>query len=67
MKLNWSANDLIRTQEDIFKKQFKRLDFSEDEWIKVLLEHPKLMKRPLIETQLKAIWAVPAETIDEIL
>ena len=66
-KLNWKAFDLVRTQEDIYKKEYKGLSFSEEEWIKVLLKHPKLMKRPLVETQLKAIWAVPAEEIEAFL
>jgi len=67
MKLNWSALDLIRTKEDIYKKEYKGLDFTEDEWIKILIKHPKLMKRPIVETQLKAVWAVPAEVIEDIL
>lgn len=67
MKLNYSALELIRTKEDIFKKEYKGLDFTEDEWIKILIKHPKLMKRPIVETKLKAIWAVPAEEIEGIL
>lgn len=67
MKLNWSALDLIRTKEDIYKKEYKGLEFNEDEWIKILIKHPKLMKRPLIENQLKAVWAVPAEEAEAVL
>ena len=67
MKLNWSAFDLIRTQEAIYKKEYKGLDFTEDEWIKILIQNPKLMKRPIIETDLKAVWGVPPEEIESIL
>ncbi len=67
MKLNWSAFDLIRTKEDIYKKEYKGLEFNEDEWIKILIKHPKLMKRPIIETQLKAVWAVPVEEAESVL
>ena len=67
MKLNWSAFDLIRTKEDIYKKEYKGLEFNEDEWIKILIKHPKLMKRPLIENQLKAVWAVPVEEAEAVL
>lgn len=66
-KLHIPASDLIRTQEDIFKKEFKGLNLTEEEWIKILLKHPKLMKRPIVETQLKAIWAVPADEIETLL
>jgi len=67
MKLNWSAFEIIRTQEAIYKSQFKGLQLNEDEWIKVLLENPKLMKRPLVENRLKAVWAIPPEEIEDIL
>ena len=66
-KLNWSAFDLIRTQEAVYKKEFKGLNLNEDEWIKILIENPKLMKRPIVEDQLKAVWAIPPEEIEAIL
>lgn len=67
MKLNWSAFDLIRTQEAIYKKEYKGLNLTDDEWIKVLIKNPKLMKRPIIEIQLKAVWGIPAEEIESVL
>ena len=67
MKLNWSAFDLIRTQEAIYKKEFKGLELNNDEWIKVLMKHPKLMKRPIVEAKLKAVWAIPPEEAEILL
>ncbi len=67
MKLNLSAFDLVRTHEAIYKSDYKGLELTEDEWISTLIEHPKLMKRPIVETQLKAVWAVPAEEIEKVL
>ena len=67
MKLNWSAFDLIRTQEVIYKKEYKGLNFTEEEWIKILIEHPKLMKRPIAENNLKAVFGIPPEEIEHIL
>ena len=67
MKLNISAFDLIRTQEAIYKKEYKGLNLSEEEWIKVIVTNPKLMKRPIVEIELKAVWGDPAEEIENIL
>ena len=67
MKLNMPAFELVRTQEAIYKSDYKGLELTEDEWVKILIKQPKLMKRPIIETKLKAIWAVPDEEIEKVL
>ncbi len=67
MKLNMKPFGLIRTQEDIFKKKFKAKNFTDEEWIEIMVEHPKLIQRPIIEKQYKAILGQPPEMIDEIL
>ncbi len=67
MKLNRPASEMIRTQEAIFKSEYKGLNLTEDEWVKVIVEHPKLLKRPIVETRLKAVWGDPVEAIESIL
>lgn len=67
MKLNVQPQEIIRTQEAIYKSDFKGKNFNNDEWIKIILENPKLLKRPIIETNHKAVWGVPVENIEEIL
>jgi len=64
MKMNASPQDIIRTQEEIYRKQFKGKNFTDDEWVKILLENPKLIKRPIIEKEYKAVWADPCENMD---
>jgi len=66
MKLNISAFDLVRTQEAIYKKEYKDLQLTEEEWVKIIVENPKLMKRPIIETELKAVWGDPVEEIEKL-
>ncbi len=66
-KMHIKAFDLIRTQEVLYKTSFKGLVLNEDEWIKVISENPNLMKRPIVETQLKAVWADPAELSEKVL
>lgn len=66
-KLNISAKELIRTQEEIYKLQFKDKNFNEEEWIKIILENPKLLKRPIIETKYKAVLGDPVSNIEQAL
>lgn len=63
MKLNLPILDLVRKQEEQFKKELKGQNFTKDEWIKILLENPKLIKRPIIETKYKAMIGDPVENI----
>ena len=67
MKLNIPASELVRTQEEQYKKELKGLKLNEDEWISILLENPKLMHRPLIETKYKAIIGNPIGNIQPLL
>lgn len=64
--LGISAFDLIRTNEDEFKK-FKGKDLTEIEWIQVMLDYPKLMERPIVVKGNKAVIGRPPEKVLEIL
>jgi arsenate reductase len=54
MKLNMKPLDIIRTNEDIFKQKFKGKNFTDDEWIQVLIENPILLQRPIVVGEYKA-------------
>lgn len=64
IKLNMKASDLVRTQEEVYKTQFKNKKFNENEWVKILLEYPKLIKRPIVATRQKAVWGDPIENLE---
>ena len=49
-KMNAPPSNLVRTQEDYYKKELKGKDISGDEWIRILAEHPRLIQRPIIVT-----------------
>ncbi len=66
MKLNKTAFEMVRTQEAIYKSDFKNKDFTNSEWITIIIENPKLLKRPIIETDTAAIWGDPAEEIEKL-
>ncbi len=67
MKLNKPAFEMIRTQEAIFKSEYKGLNLTEEEWVKIIVQNPKLLKRPIVETKLKAVWGDPVEEIESVL
>ena len=62
-----SAFDLVRTHEELFRTSYKDKSISEDEWVSILSENPKLLKRPIVVNGKKAILAQPAELIDKII
>ena len=65
VKLNKKPSEMIRKQEAIFKSDFKGKSFNEDEWIRIIVQHPKLLNRPIVVGKHKAIWGDPADNLDE--
>jgi arsenate reductase (glutaredoxin) len=65
-KMNMVPSEIIREQEDIYKKQFKGRKFTDEEWIRILTENPSLIKRPIVVKDYKAVWADPPENIEKL-
>ncbi len=62
-----NAKDVMRTKEDIYKSlRLAKTDKSEDELIGLMIEHPDLLQRPLVEKGDDVIMARPPETIKDI-
>jgi arsenate reductase len=66
MKLHVKPFKLIRTQEEIYRKELKRLNLNDEEWIKVMVDNPKLIHRPIVEGKYKAVVGDPVENIDKL-
>lgn len=56
--------DIIRKGESIFKEQFKGKDFSDEEWLNILIENPKLIERPIVITEKQAVIGRPPENVN---
>lgn len=67
MKLNKTAFEMVRTQEAVYKSNFKGKNFTNEEWIKIIIENPKLLKRPIVETKQAAVWGEPADEIGKLI
>lgn len=59
--------DLIRKNESIWKENYKNKPFTDDELIQIMIKHPKLIERPIVIKNNKAVIARPATLIDTIL
>jgi arsenate reductase len=67
MKLNMRPEEIVRTQEDEFKEKLKGKTFTDEEWITILLENPKLIQRPIVSKNHKAVLGQPVDEIDRLL
>jgi arsenate reductase len=67
VKLNMKPAGLVRTQEEYYKKYLRNKQFHDHEWIRILTENPRLIRRPIVEKEYKAVIGDPVENIDSIL
>ena len=66
--LGMSARELLRKGESIYKElELSNKSLSEDELIKVMLEHPILIERPIVRTEKGIAIGRPPENIQSIL
>jgi arsenate reductase (glutaredoxin) len=67
-KMGIPASELFRTKEEIYKTlKLSGKKVSDDEAIDLMVKHPDLIQRPIVEKGSKAILARPAERLKEIL
>ena len=59
--------ELIRKNESIWKKNYKGKELTNDEVIRAMTEHPKLIERPIVINKEKAVIGRPPENIEYIL
>ena len=62
-KLNIKPVELVRTQETIWKENYKGKELTKTEIINAMVENPKLIKRPIVVKNNKAIIGRPPENV----
>ena len=65
--LGMSPIDIVRKNEPVFKAQYEGQQFTDEQWITILLQHPILIERPIVVHNGKAVIARPAEKLLELL
>jgi arsenate reductase len=66
-QLDYTPIQLVRKTEAIWKENYKGKDLSDAEIIKAMVENPKLIERPIIMNNNKAVVARPTEKISDVL
>jgi len=67
VRLHRKPVDIIRTQEEYYRKELKGREFTDDEWVKIMIENPKLIQRPIVVNGPKAVVGDPASNIEALL
>ncbi|WP_422091522.1 arsenate reductase (glutaredoxin) [Tenacibaculum ovolyticum] len=65
--LNITPIQLVRKNEKIWKEEFKGKELSDSDVIKAMVDNPKLIERPIIINDNKAVIGRPPENILEII
>jgi len=66
-KLGMNPEELVRTGESIYKEKFKGKSMTDEQWVKAMVEHPKLIQRPILVSGNKAILGRPPEQFNKLL
>lgn len=66
-KLDKKPDEIIRQQEDYYKKELKNKQFTDEEWLIILTENPSLIQRPIVVGKYKAVIAQPPELMLQVV
>lgn len=66
-KLGISPIQLVRKGELVWKENFKGKDLSDDEIIQAMITYPKLIERPIVVKDQKAVLGRPPENVLELV
>jgi arsenate reductase len=67
-KMNMKPRDLLRKSEAVYKELGLAEDrFSDSELIALMVEHPDLIQRPIVERGDRAVLGRPTENVKELL
>jgi arsenate reductase (glutaredoxin) len=59
--------DFVRKHEKDYIANYKDKQFSDEEWIQILVENPRLLQRPIVVNGNKAVLANPPQNVEEIV
>ncbi|MBD0305897.1 MAG: arsenate reductase, partial [Nitrospiraceae bacterium] len=67
-KAGLAAKDVLRTKEAVYKELgLAKKALAEDELIELMISHPDLLQRPIVEKGDRALLARPAEKVKDLL
>lgn len=67
-KMGIAPRELLRTSESIYKELgLAKKDLSDTELIELMVKHPDLVQRPIVERGNKAVLGRPTENVQSLL
>ena len=67
-KMEINPRDLLRTSETIYRElELRNKELSDDEVISLMVKHPDLMQRPIVERGDRAVLGRPTENVKALL
>ncbi|HVS82677.1 MAG TPA: ArsC/Spx/MgsR family protein [Pyrinomonadaceae bacterium] len=67
-KLGIKPRELLRTSEAIYRQLgLGKKDFSDDEIVSLMVKHPDLIQRPIVERGARAVLGRPTENVGALL
>ena len=67
-KLGIKPRELLRTSEGVYRELgLGKKDFSDDEIISLMVKHPDLIQRPIVERGARAVLGRPTENVRTLL
>lgn len=67
-KAGLKPREVLRTKEEIYRKLgLSKKSLTDDQVLDLMVKHPDLIQRPLVERDDRAMLARPAETIKKLL
>ena len=67
-KLGLKPRELLRTSEGVYRELgLGRKDFSDDQIIALMIKHPELIQRPIVERGARAVLGRPTENVRTLL
>tara|TARA_B110000027_G_C15877527_1_gene193913 strand:+ start:215 stop:535 length:321 start_codon:yes stop_codon:yes gene_type:complete len=65
--LGLKPEELLRRGEAIYKDNYKGKELTNEEWIDAMIEHPKLIERPIVVSGDKAVIGRPPENVLDLI
>ena len=67
-KMNLTPRDLLRTSEPIYRElNLRQRTLSDDEIIALMVKHPDLIQRPIVERGSRAVLGRPVENVRAVI
>jgi arsenate reductase len=67
-KMKLVPRDLLRTSEPVYRELgLAKGEFTNDQIVSLMIEHPDLMQRPIVERGARAVLARPTENVKALL